>query len=384
MKPFVTQSLPIDCIDYGRLIMLIGTANRKISLYSGMLEAIPNVSVLTAPITVQEAVASSKIEGTQASFSEIFKSEIGERYDSSKTADIMEIINYKSALIEAEKMFENRPFIHLAMIKKLHERLLSGVRGENKSRGNFRTIQNYIGSYGCKIDDATYIPPAPQNVGPAMDNLEKFINRDDVENLVQLAQLHAQFELIHPFLDGNGRIGRILIPLFLQQKQYIKRPVFYLSEYFERNRSLYYQKLSAISQYNNWTEWVEFFLNALCIQADNNITKVRSMIDLYENMKQRFLDVTKSGFAIKILDLLFSEPIIKSTDLMKKVGITSARAGRAIIQKLIGAGTVSIYRERSGPSPTVLMFAQLVTLIEGKESRPIEKDSSSAYTKSQK
>jgi Fic family protein len=364
MKPFVIQNLPIDCIDYNKLVMLIGKANREISLYSGMLEAIPNVDILIAPITVQEAVVSSKIEGTQASFSEIFKSEIGERYDSSKTADIMEIINYKSALIEAEKMFETRPFIHLSMIKKLHEILLFGVRGENKSRGNFRTVQNYIGPYGCKIADATYIPPEPQNVMPAMDNLEKFINRDDVESLVQLAQMHAQFELIHPFLDGNGRIGRILIPLFLQQKQYIKRPVFYLSDYFERNRDLYYQKLNAISQNNSWTEWIEFFLNALCIQAGNNIKKVRNTIDLYDDMKQKFLDVTKSEFAIKVLDLLFNEPIIKSTDLAKKAGITSARAGRAIIQKLTNAGAISVYKEQRGPIPSILIFSQLVTLIE--------------------
>ncbi|MDR2074823.1 MAG: Fic family protein, partial [Holosporales bacterium] len=357
MEPFVTQDLPIDCVNYNRLAVLIGFANRKISLYSGMLEAIPNVDILMAPMAVQEAVLSSRIEGTQASFSEIFKSEVGEKYDSSKLADIREITNYKTALFEAEEMFARHPFIHLNMIKKLHETLLCGVRGEDKSRGNFRITQNYIGPYGCKIEEATYVPPRPENVMSAMDNLEKFINRDDVESLVQLAIMHAQFELIHPFLDGNGRIGRILIPLFLQQKLYIKRPVFYLSEYFENNRMLYYQKLNEISKNNNWNEWIEFFLNALCVQAENNIQKVKGMINLYDHMKQTFLDVTKSKFSIKMLDLLFNWPIVKSTDLVKKTGITSTRAGRAIIQKLVDAGAVKIYRDRKGPNASILIFA---------------------------
>lgn len=226
MPPFIPPNLPIRSLDFAHLAKRIGEANCKIARYSGLLEAIPNMDVLIAPMTVQEAVISSKIEGTQASFSEIFKSEAGEKYTPNKSADIQEVINYKNSILAAEEMFEERPFIHLNMIKKLHAILLHGVRGENKSPGYFRTIQNYIGPYGCKIEDATYVPPAPQDMGRALDNFEQFLNDDTAEPLVQLAQVHAQFELIHPFLDGNGRIGRILIPLFLQQKHYLKRPVF--------------------------------------------------------------------------------------------------------------------------------------------------------------
>ncbi|MDR0942427.1 MAG: Fic family protein [Holosporales bacterium] len=359
--------MPIDSIDYCRLPILIGQANREISLYSGMLEAIPNVDVLLAPMTVQEAVSSSKIEGTQASFSEIFKNEAGEKYDSVKSADAQEVINYKNALLEAEEMFKTRPFIHLNMIKKLHEILLSGVRGENKSRGNFRNIQNYIGPYGCKIEDATYVPPEPQNVMSSLDNLEKFINRDDIEPLAQLSQIHAQFELIHPFLDGNGRIGRILIPLFLQQKQYIKRPVFYLSEYFENNRGLYYQKLNRISNNNEWNDWIEFFLEAICRQAKSNSQKVKSMIDLYNSMKQIFTEATKSEFAIKILDALFIKPIIKSVDLIAKTGIISKRSGRAIVQKLIDAKVIVVYKEHKGPNSSIIAFPGLINLVENRK-----------------
>jgi Fic family protein len=364
MNPFITRNLPIDNINYEKLSVLMGQANKKISLYSGMLEAIPNVDILMVPMTVQEAITSSKIEGTQASFSDVFKNEVGEEDNLTKSADIQEILNYRKALLEAEEIFKTRPFIHLNMIKKLHEILLNGVRGKNKSLGNFRYIQNYIGPYGCTIENATYIPPTPQNVIPALDNLEKFINRDDVEPLVQLSQIHAQFELIHPFIDGNGRIGRILIPLFLQQKQFIKRPVFYLSEYFEQNRGLYYQKLNEISKNNDWNGWIEFFLYSICVQAEANLRKVKNMINLYDSMKQIFVESTKSEFAIRMLDLLFKEPIIRSVDLAKKAGIASSRSGRLIIQKLIKADAVAVYKERQGPNSSVLVFAKLVDLVE--------------------
>lgn len=363
MTPFIPQDLPINSLNFTQLAKFIGEANCKIARYSGLLEAIPNMSVFIAPMTIQEAVISSKIEGTQASFSEIFKSEAGEKYTSHKSADIQEVINYKNTIFAAEKMFETRPFIHLNMIKKLHEILLAGVRGENKSPGQFRTIQNYIGPYGCKIEEATYIPPSPYKMGAALDNFEKFLNDDDFEPLVQLAQVHAQFELIHPFLDGNGRIGRILIPLFLQQKHYLKRPVFYLSEYFENNRDLYYQKLNQISQVGDWNGWVEFFLKAISFQAELNQQKVLRMIDLYDSMKQSFIQITKSSFAIKILDLLFKEPVIKSVDLIQKSGI-NPRSGRALLKKLIESGTISVYKANAGPQSQILSFSKLVNLIE--------------------
>jgi Fic family protein len=253
------------------------------------------------------------------------------------------------------------------LIKSLHEILLCGVREKNKAGGYFRNIQNYIGPYGCSIEDATYVPPSPNDVAPVMDNLEKFANSEDVEPLVQLSQIHAQFELIHPFLDGNGRIGRILIPLFLQQKQYLKRPVFYLSEYLENNRGFYYQKLNEISKNNNWNGWIEFFLESLCMQAEQNIKKVKSMIALYDSMKQEFLSVTKSEFAIRILDLLFKEPLVVSVDLIKKTGMSNTRSGRAIIQKLIDAKAINVYREHSGSRPSILAFPELINLIEGRK-----------------
>jgi Fic family protein len=201
----------------------------------------------------------------------------------------------------------------------------------------------------------------------ALDNLEKFINRGDIETMVQLSVMHAQFELIHPFLDGNGRIGRILIPMFLYQKQYIKRPVFYLSEYLEKNRDLYYQKLNEISQNNDWNGWIEFFLTALCRQSESNLQKVRRMIELYDSMKQTFIEVTKSEFAIIILDSLFKEPVIKSVDLINRAGIRSARAGRLIIQKLVKADVVNVYKEHKGPNSSILSFSKLVNLLEGRK-----------------
>jgi len=181
-----------------------------------------------------------------------------------------------------------------------------------------------------------------------------------------LAIIHAQFELIHPFLDGNGRIGRILIPLFLVQKQYLKKPIFYLSEYFENNRGLYYEKLNNISRTNDWNSWIEFFLNAICIQAENNSKKVRSMINLYEKMKEKFIKITHSEFAIKMLDVLFIDPIISTIDLTSKSGIESKRSGRLLVQKLIEAKVLRVYKQAAGPKPAIIAFGELVNLAEGR------------------
>ena len=237
MKPFIPFELPIKNIDFEGLINLVAEANKELSFYNGILQAIINPHVLLAPLGSREAVLSSKIEGTQVSFTELLQFEADEKLNNTiNPNDVNEITNYRKAMLEAEKIFNDRPFIHLNMIKDLHSILLSGVRGTNKARGEFRKTQVYIGSVGATIDQATYIPPEAQNVLPALDNWEKYINYTTQETLISCAIMHAQFEMIHPFLDGNGRLGRMLIPLFLYQKDYMCKPVFYMSEFFEENR----------------------------------------------------------------------------------------------------------------------------------------------------
>ena len=364
MLPYIPHELPFTNLDWHKLIPLVSRSNSILSQYNWLLESMVNPHVLLAPMTIKEATLSSKIEGTQATLSEVFRYEAGETYNQSKTNDIEEIQNYRKAMIEAERLLEERPFIHLNMIKKLHKILLAGVRGNNKARGEFRTTQNWIGMIGCTIEDAKYVPPSPDNMMKALDNLEKYINTDDVEDiLIQLAFIHAQFEIIHPFLDGNGRIGRILIPLFLYSKQYLKLPVFYLSEYLESNREEYYSHLNAITEHDNWQQWIEFFLKAIIYQAEANTKKAKEILTLYDTMKDRFIHTTKSQYAVTALDALFTKPIISSAQFVTEAKIDSRVTANRILQKLVADNILEIIKEGKGNKPSTYAFKGLLEIV---------------------
>lgn len=365
MKPFLPFKLPIENIDYNRLIKLVAEANKKLSFYNGILQVMINPHVLLAPLTGKEAVLSSRIEGTQVSFTELLQFEADEKLNNSiNLNDVDEIVNYKKAMLEAEKMFIDRPFIHLNMVKNLHSILLSGVRGSNKARGDFRKVQVYIGNAGATIEQATYIPPEAQDVLPALDNWEKYINYTDQETLIACAVMYAQFEMIHPFLDGNGRMGRILIPLFLYQKDYICKPVFYMSEFFDKNRQEYYSKLNAVSSSGSWNEWIEFFLRGIVEQSNKNIEKSKEIIDLYNEMKEQFINITHSNFAINILDSLFKKPIITASELAEKSNIKSATTANTLFRKLLNNNIISIEKKASGTRSSVFNFSKLVKIID--------------------
>ena len=365
MRPFIPFKLPIENINFGKLIKLVAEANKKLSLYNGILQVMINPHILLAPLTSKEAVLSSKIEGTQVSFTELLQFEADERLnDVININDIDEIINYKKAMIMAEKMFETKPFIHLNMIKELHSILLSNVRGSNKSRGEFRKVQVYIGSVGSSIDQATYVPPESQNIMPALDNWEKYINYTDQETLICCAIMHAQFEMIHPFLDGNGRMGRMLIPLFLYQKECIDKPVFYMSEFFEQNRQEYYSKLNNISHNGNWDDWIEFFLHGVIVQSNKNIIKSKQIIALYNEMKEQIIDITHSSFAINVLDNLFKKPIISASELAKKSNIQSTSTYNTLFKKLLNNNIIAVEKEASGTRSAVFVFDKLIKIID--------------------
>lgn len=366
MKPFIPYTLPIKNINFERLIKFVAEANKRLSMYNGILQVMINPNILLAPLTTKEAVLSSKIEGTQVSFTELLQYEAEEKkIKNINIDDVNEILNYRKAMLEAENMFKERPFIHLNMIKNLHNILLSGVRGNNKAKGEFRKIQVYIGSKGCNIENATYIPPEAQNVLPALDNWEKYINSEEQETLISCAIMHAQFEMVHPFLDGNGRMGRMLIPLFLYQKDCICRPVFYMSEYFESNRQEYYIRLNNISSNGDWDDWIEFFLKAIVEQSNKNINKSKEIIELYNNLKKEFINVTHSDFAIDILDNLFKKPIISSTELAKNSNINVYRTANSIFNKLLSANLISIKKEMKGNKSAIYCLDKLVEIVDG-------------------
>lgn len=361
---FTPHVLPINGLDWQILAPLIGRANAKLSNYNGILHNMVNPNILLSPLTKQEAVLSSKIEGTRASLSDIYQKDLGEKYDQEKENDIEEINNYRQALLLATESLVNKP-ICLNMLKDIHRRLLSGVRGHNKNRGEFRTSDVFIGSIGDTIENARYVPPQHSEMIAALDNFEKYMHSDDEETLVQLAILHAQFEIIHPFNDGNGRMGRILIPLYLYSKDYLRSPVFYLSEYLENNRGEYYKKLNEISSKDDWQSWIEFFLRAIISQSEINTLRAKKILYLYDSTKSIIPSVTHSYHSTEICDALFESPFITTTKLLKEVGISNSATCNNILNKLVDANVLKVHKKGAGQRPTTYVFADLLNIVEG-------------------
>lgn len=366
MKSFVPQTLPIQDIEWEPLIPLIGRANREIAQYNGILYGVPNPAVLLSPLTTQEAVLSSRIEGTVATLSEVLKFDAGEEPDlESRRVDIHEIINYRRALRHAEKALETRPF-NLNLILELHAELLDSVRGRDKGRGTFRKLQNWIGDPGTPIEQAKFVPPDPMLLTQLLDSWEKYYHAEESDHLVQLAVLHAQFEIIHPFLDGNGRIGRILIPIFLHEKDLLSRPMFYLSGYFEQHYDEYIARLRNIGRDSDaWNQWIAFFLRALSEQAQANAKTARAIMQLYEDLKVRVIEITHSQYAVPLLDQIFERPIFKSTDIrFAGDNWPSRQSLSGMLRDLRKHGILHVGRQGAGRRAHVFVFAELLALCE--------------------
>lgn len=361
---FIPHKLPIENLNWQALAPLIGQANAKLSNYNGILHNMVNPNILLSPLTKQEAVLSSKIEGTRASLSDIYQKDLGEKYDQEKENDIEEINNYRNALAFAAQDLTKRP-ICLNMLKDIHYRLLAGVRGHNKKRGEFRTTDVFIGSVGDTIENARYVPPQYTEMLNSLDNFEKYMHKEDEETLVQLAILHAQFEIIHPFNDGNGRMGRILIPLYLYSKKYLRSPVFYLSEYLENNRGEYYKRLNMISADDDWQSWIEFFLNAIIMQSETNTLKAHKILSLYDSVKSTIPSITHSYHSTAICDALFESPFISTSKLLKDGNINNKATGNNILNKLVDASILKIHKKGAGQRPTTYVFADLLNIVEG-------------------
>ena len=362
MKPYVPEKLPLSSVDWVRFITLIGQANAELARYDGILQGIINPHVLLSPLTTKEAVISSKIEGTQASLEEVLKYDAAPDTKIEKYDDIREIINYREAMHFAVQWLKQKP-ITLNLIKEMHSRLLDSVRGRDKARGIFRIGQNYIGKPGAPIEQARYIPPAPLMLKDCLDNFEKYVHYDEKDRLVQLAIVHAQFEIIHPFLDGNGRLGRILIPLFLYEKTVLHSPMFYISEYLETNRAEYYDRLLAVSNDKKWDDWIEFFLKAIITQAKANSARAKKILELYNTKKERITKATHSQYVISVLDTLFKRPIFTSSDFTKTSGIPK-RSSLWLLRILKKEKILSVMRKGAGRRPEILGFTKLIDIIE--------------------
>ncbi|MCX5992662.1 MAG: Fic family protein [Chloroflexi bacterium] len=362
MKPYLPEMLPLKSLNWVEFIHLIGEANRELALYEGILKGIVNPAVFLSPLTMQEAVLSSRIEGTQATLEEVLEYQALPKKEAAKEQDILEIINYRDALDYAVDYLRKKP-IGLNLIKEIHGRLLDSVRGRNKARGHFRTTQNYIGRPGTPIEQASYVPPAPDRLMELLSNFEKYIHYEEKDPLVQMAIVHAQFECIHPFLDGNGRVGRILIPLFLMEKKLLDSPVFYISAYLETHRDTYYENLNALSKKRKWEDWIIFFLGAVIEQARSNSGKASQILRLYNDMKERVPDITHSQYAIRVINLLFGKPLFNSQEFTKELHIPKTSAVR-ILNQLETTNIISVIHEGKGTRPALLRFNKLAEIVE--------------------
>lgn len=358
-------SFPPVELDWPRLIPLIGPANAAIAHYEGVLHGIPNADVLLSPLTAQEAVLSSRIEGTQATLGEVleFEAEGADEDESTpKKADIREVLNYRAALREATARLAEFP-LSQRLLKDAHRVLMHGVRGRHKSPGKYRKVPNWIGPHGCGIEEARFIPCPANHLSEAMSTWERYMHDEAPDSLVQLALVHAEFEALHPFLDGNGRLGRLIVPLFLRAKGLLSSPNFYISEYLEQHRDSYYERLLAVSRDGDWSGWVAFFLHALIVQAEANQDRALQIQALYSRRKEWIVELTHSQYAVRALDWFFSRPIFKTPDFFATADIPKSTAYR-ILHEVRDAGLLVELRPSRGRRAAVLKFSELVEIAE--------------------
>jgi len=359
---------PPKKIEWEKLIPFIGPANAALARYDGMLAAIPNAALLLSPLMTREAVLSSRIEGTQASITEVMEFEAGIRpevHDKNLVADIHEVLNYRKAMARAVELLKELPLCQ-RVIKEAHSILMEGVRGQGKAPGLFRKIPNWIGPPGTPMERATYIPISSDKLPSAMHRWENFIHAEAPDKLVQLAMLHAEFEALHPFLDGNGRLGRMFVPLFLFSSELLRSPMFYISAYLEARRNMYYELLLAVSRDNEWTEWCVFFLQAMKSQAEENLQKTSAILELYEIEKANFIEWTHSQHAIRALDFIFIHPIFSAKSFTNDLSIPKSTSIR-ILKTLRDHKIFSILREAKGQQAAVYAYRELINISEGKD-----------------
>ena len=360
---------PPDNLDWESLVPHVGRANRALARYDALLHAIPNARVLLSPLTTREAVLSSRIEGTQATMNEVLEYEAGAVSDRSpeKEADILEVLNYRRALRQAEQLLPGLP-ISGRLLRTVHETLMEGVRGRDKAPGEFRRIQNWIGPASSAIEEASFVPIPPETLADGMSTWERYVHQADAPDpMVQLAVAHAEFEALHPFLDGNGRIARLLIPLFLFDKGILSSPTFFMSAYLEANRDEYYERLRSVSRESDWTGWARFFLEATVHQAESNEEKAKNILQLYADLKDQVVGMTHSQYGVRALDALFESPIFRSASFVDNVEIPTQTA-RRILKVFREGGLLQTLRPARGRQSGVFAFSKLLEIVEG---RPI-------------
>jgi Fic family protein len=324
---FVPAPLPPELDWTPRLIGALSDADRLVGRLAGEGGRLPNPHILIRPFVRREAVLSSKIEGTQATLGELLAAEAGATVDRSPD-DLREVGNYVMALEHGISRLKKLP-ICVRLTRELHGKLMTGVRGHQAAPGEFRKIQNWIGRPGSTIATASYIPPPPGEVEPCLAAWEKFLHESRLPPLVTIALAHYQFEAIHPFLDGNGRVGRLLITLFLIERQILPTPLLYLSAFFEASRRDYYDGLRGVSERGTWNDWLEYFLlgvGRMSEDALNRATRINGLLSEW----QKKVSGESSSNPLRVVELLGATPFITTNGVADRLGIAFTTAQRAI------------------------------------------------------
>jgi len=365
MDPYIPEELPINLstLNWQKVAMKISEASAALAYYNGILYPIINPAIFLSPLETKEAVLSSRIEGTITTVDEVLKYEVDLKPEGiHRQNDIIEVLNYRKATRSAKDWLKRDLPFNLTLICAIQNELIQGARGKDQHPGEIRKEQVWIGPKGCPIEEAAYVPPEPLGLKIHLDHLIDYMDLADQEVLIQTAIMHAQFEIIHPFCDGNGRTGRILIPLFLWSKGRISSPMFYISEYFDENRDQYVENLRKISDSKDWEHWILFFLEAISIQAKRNSEKANQVLNLYNSMRGRIAKLTKSPKAGQVLDALFITPVIRTSNFIELTGLKPSTAHR-IIALLKEEKILSPIVQPSGRTPEVLVFDDLFKLI---------------------
>ena len=333
-KSFRPAPLPPVIDMDNEMVSLLTSATKALATLDTLSSYIPNMNLFVSMYVRKEALLSSQIEGTQATLEDVLDPLI----EKNANQNVADVVNYIKATEFALERMNVLPLCN-RLIKEIHEVLMSGVRGQEKNPGEFRTSQNWIGAAGSSLKNARYIPPNPEDMINAMSDLEKYINSDEsLDLLIQAALLHYQFETIHPFLDGNGRVGRLLITLFLMEKKVLNSPALYISYYLKKNRIEYYDRMSEVRNKDNYEQWIKFFLNAIKESADESVETIKKLSELHDaNIKK----IDAMGRAAKnaraVFDYLEQNPIIDIGKTAEELNLAFSTISLAV-NRLVDAG----------------------------------------------
>jgi Fic family protein len=331
---FIPAPLPPDppiAMD-GELARLLSDADRALGRLDGVATVLPNPDLFVAMYVRHEAVLSSQIEGTQSSLDDVLQFEI-DAAGKELPKDVEEVVNYVNAMNYGLERIAQLP-LSLRLIREIHEKLMAGVRGSEKTPGEFRRSQNWIGPQGCTLATATFVPPPVHEMQTALDNFEKFLHDTSLPVLIHCGLAHAQFETIHPFLDGNGRVGRLLITFLLCERKVLHRPLLYLSLFLKVHRSEYYDRLMAVRRDGNWEGWLKFFLRGIAEVSQSATETARAIMNLRETHRQLIGDklAGRAALGMKLLDYLFEQPLVSVPLVEKRLACSFVTANKLVEQ----------------------------------------------------